>query len=104
MALALAGCSSNAGTTTTGPEVAKFKCAPDIHTVDAILEAVNEHDDGDYQSATQFALDVPPGTPVRVTAHTLGQSPKVRVIVLDGRYKGETCWFPRNIDGILSDT
>jgi hypothetical protein len=23
------------------------------------------------------------------------------VVVLDGPFKGERCWYPRNIDGIL---
>jgi hypothetical protein len=100
LAVLLTGCAGD-DSTQTGPQVATFKCAPDTRTVDQILEAVNEHDDDDYKNATQFALAVPPGTPVQVIAHTIGASPKVRVVVLDGPFKGERCWYPRNIDGIL---
>jgi len=102
-ALVLAGCSSAEPPMHTGPAAADFACAPDVHGADAIVEAVNEHDPEDLKAATQFALAVAPGTPVQIVAHTEGQAPKVRVQVLDGPFKSERCWYPRNVEGIFAD-
>jgi outer membrane murein-binding lipoprotein Lpp len=98
----LAGCGANADVEKLGAKATDYYCAPDQKGAAAIEAALRSSDEDDYNDAIRFAVEIPPGTSVRVEQRVAGDHPQVRVAVLDGEQKGRECWYADGVDGLFT--